>query len=225
MTKSKFQGQERDSVFLEVVIRQLHCAVEDREHTFSFQFLWLGFRSVTLEAERIAIGSKQLWPVATMGIVASRAALAERGLVQKMFLGILSPIRVAVQANAYGIRLRESGRFASVWAVAIRAVSHRAGMLNFRSFYFLGLFRMASGAQFLGAGLGQNHFAILCRLVADFALLLPERKMHEPLHQLGPIGLMRIVARKTVGFLERLVLVGFGKGAVFRVVTVQAKGG
>ena len=47
---------DRDDGHLrEVVLRQLHLAVEDRNHVLGFELLRLGIRSVALQAERVRI--------------------------------------------------------------------------------------------------------------------------------------------------------------------------
>ena len=59
--------------------------------------------------------------------------------------------------------------------------------------------------------------------MAGFALLFGEGIVHELLQQLGTIGLVRIMAFKTVSFTERLIPVRIDETAVFRVVTIKTK--
>ena len=164
---------------------------------------------MTLQAQRIAFGSQQFRPIPAVRLMASCAPLLERRLMQDVFLRFLGSIRVATQADTYGIRLRKSWRFSGVWAVAVGAISHGSGVLHLGTLNFLRLLCVAGRAHFFGAGLRQNNFAFLGRLMADFALFLGERQMHESLHQFWPFGLVRIVARQTIGLLEGLILVGF----------------
>jgi hypothetical protein len=96
-------------------------------------------------------------------------------------------------------------------------------MLHLGTLNLLSLLSVAGHAEFLGTCLRQNHFAVLGRLMADIALFLTKRQVHESLHQLRPVGLVRIVACQTIGFLERLILVSLDQRAVFNIMAIQAK--
>jgi hypothetical protein len=104
MAKSKSQREDWNFVLFEVVVRQLYRPVEDREHPLGFQFLWLRVWSMTLQAQRISIGSQQFGPVSAVRVVAYRTSLLERRLMQDVLLRFLGSIRVASQTDAYGIR-------------------------------------------------------------------------------------------------------------------------
>jgi hypothetical protein len=108
MAKSKSQREDWNFVLFEVVVRQLYRPVEDREHTLGFQLLRLRVWSMTLQAQRISIGSQQFGSVSAVRVVARRTTLLERRLMQDVLLRFLGPIRVASQTDAYGIRFWKS---------------------------------------------------------------------------------------------------------------------
>src|SRR3974377_2180387 len=140
--------------------------------------------------------------------MAGRAPLHIHRLVMHLFLRQVCYIRVAAQANAHWIRLRQSRVLAAMWVVAIRAIPHRPRMRHFRTFYLLCLFVMAHYADRFHVGLRQYHFSILRRGMAQIALFVGEWRVLESYHQLWRGGLVGIVALQAVCRRERLVLVG-----------------
>lgn len=69
------------------------------------------------------------------------------------FFGQVANVAVTAQADTYSVGLRQARLTAGVRAVAIRAISHCAGMLHFRRLDELGLVVMAGYAQRFGVGL------------------------------------------------------------------------
>ena len=109
--------------------------------------------------------------------------------------------------------------------VAVGAIARRAWVLHLRLRDLLGLVGVAGNAQVLGAGLGQDNFAILGWLVADIALLRRKRIVQERLHQLGSFRLVRIVARETIRRSEGLSLVSLDQTGIPGIVTIDAQRG
>ena len=96
MPTAVFQRQHRHFVLHEVVFRQFHRAVEDRDDMLCFKRLRLRIRSVTLEANAVRfLCSQQMLVLAAMGFMANRATFPERGLVQVRLLELIGLIRVA----------------------------------------------------------------------------------------------------------------------------------
>ena len=80
--------QEQYRNLLEIVFRQLDLAAEDRNQMFALQLLWLGVRTVALQAQLVGFGhAQQMLVVAAMRFVTYGAALLEHGLVVDGFLG------------------------------------------------------------------------------------------------------------------------------------------
>jgi hypothetical protein len=178
---------------------------------------------VALEAERITLRSQEFLLITTMWLMASRAALSKCGLVVYRLLRLFRLFGMAREANIHRIGLGESGRSASVRAVAIGAIPHGTRVLDLRTFNLLCLFLVTCDAQFTGARLRQDDFAVFRCLMADFALLFAERWMHESLHQFWPVGLVRVVTGQTIRLFERLILMRLRQIDVLYVVAIQAQ--
>jgi hypothetical protein len=103
------------------------------------------------------------------------------------------------------------------------AVALRTWMLNLGALNLLGLFVVAGDADSARVTLRQNNFAVLRWLMAAVAHLVLEGVVHEGLHQLGGLGLMRIVTLHAIRFCERLVLVLPLESGVLGIVTVDAE--
>ncbi len=82
---------------------------------------------------------------------------------------------------------------------------------------------MAGYAQRFGVRLGQYDLSILCRRMADFALLVGKWGMGEFCHQLGSGRLVRIMTAQAIRRLERLVLVRLLEFGVLHVMAAEAK--
>ncbi len=108
-------------------------------------------------------------------------------------------------------------------AVAIGAIRLCAGVLHFRGVNLLGLVGVASDANFLRRRLRQNHFAVFCRLVANITLLFGEGRVNECLHQLRPVGLVRIMALQAIRVFKWLVLMRLGEIRVLHVMAIEAQ--
>src|SRR3974390_1597998 len=117
--------------------------------------------------------------------VAGGAALLESGLMVHRLLAQIVDVAVTSQADTDRIGLRQSRIFAGMRAVAISAITRRAGMRNLGCVDCLGFFVVAGYANCLGISLRQNYFSVLCRRMAGFAGLRLERHMRELRHQLG----------------------------------------
>jgi len=217
------KGENRH--LFEIIFRQPNFPVEDGDYMLVIELGRLRrIRSVAFQAERVDFFSaQQVLVLAAVWLMARPATFLKRRLVQVLLFALLCLIRVARQANFHAVCLRQSRHIACVRTMAIRAVARSAGMLHFRAFYLLDLLRVTRCAELLGAGLSQNDFAVLRWLMADFALLFAKRQVDKPLHQLWPVRLVGVMASQTIGFLERLVLVGLSQGVVFRVVAVEAQ--
>ena len=112
---------------------------------------------------------------------------------------------------------------AGVRAVAVSAIPCCARVRNFGRLDQLGFIVMARYAQCLGVFLGKHHFSVLCRRMADFALLIGEWRMSEFRHQLGRCRLVRIVAAHAIGGFKGLILVRLLQGRILYVMAVDAK--
>src|ERR1017187_6179416 len=224
MASARLQRQNRHLV--EVVFRQFHSTIEDRDQVFALQLLWLGVGPVTLQAQRIGLaGPKQMFVIVAMRFMAGGATLFEGGLVYMQLLALLRLVAVTAQTNRNRVGFGESRRAAGVWVVAVRAIACRARMLYFRLRDLLCLVGMAGQAYLLDAGLSQDNLAILGGLVAGIARLRFKRIVHECLHQLGRFRLVRIVASKTIGLFERLSLVRLHQLGILHIVTIEAQRG
>ena len=216
------EGQWKD--LCEVIPRQFHFAVKDRHEFPILHHLRIRIRAVALQAEGVdVLGAQQFRVVASMSVMACSAPLSEGGFMVDSLFGLFRLFGMAGEADIHRIRFWESGRLAGVWIVAIDAIAHGTGMRHLGALDLLGLFVVAGDAEFLGAGLGQDHFAVLSWLVTEFTLLFAERYVHELLHQLGALGLVRIVAGQAIGLLKGLILMRLNQIAVFYVVTIQAE--
>ena len=162
-----------------------------------------------------------------MRLVAGRTTLLEGRLVQVLFRPQSCLVSVAAQAYVHGVWLRQPGGFGGMRIVTIRAIAHRSGMLNLG---FVDLFRLigvAGKAQLPWARRCQGDLAVLQWLVAGAAgaAAAIERRVHHGLHQLGTVRLVRIMALKTIGFRERLIVVRFLQRSIVAVVTIKAEPG
>ena len=217
------QGQHVRFVLVEVVFRQPHLAVEYRDQVLRFQPLRHGVLAVALEAKRIAFGPQQLRAGTPVRLVTDRTTLPKRGLVVNGLLLQIGHIGVATKANAYRIRLRQSGAFAGVRIVAIRAIPSSARMLYLGSLDQLRFIVVTRDTKRLHVTLRQDHLPVLRRFVANFAGLLSEWRVDELRHQLGRRRLMGIVASQAIGSAERLIAVRLLQARVLGIVTIEAK--
>jgi len=110
-----------------------------------------------------------------------------------------------------------------VGIMTIRAVPLRPRMLKLRRFNPCNLIGMTASAKSFNTFLREHNFAILGWLMAHIAKLLSEGRMYESLHELWPIGLVRVVATNAVGFSEGLPLMRFDQGRVCSIVAIEAK--
>src|SRR5437660_8425132 len=134
--------------FLEIILRQSHLALEDRDHVLALQFLRAGFRPVALEAKLVRTrGPQQVRVVSAMRFMAGRATLNERRLMHYGFLHLLGLIRMAGQASLHGIGLQESWRLSAVGVMAGDAIALRTGVLHLRRFDLLSLLLVARQAE------------------------------------------------------------------------------
>ena len=182
-----------DMLVSEVVLGQANLAVKDRGQMRVLDLRVDGRGAVTLGADIVAVGAKQLRALGAVRVVAGRASLSEGRLVQDFVL-LLGLIDVTIQADVDGIRLGESRRPSGMRVVAIGAVALRARMLKFRFLNFVSLVRVTSDTNVPDLRLRQHDFSVLGSFVADFAKLFAKGRMHERLHQLGLGGLMRCPA-------------------------------
>jgi hypothetical protein len=192
------QFESNDLFLRKVVFRKLHFAVEDRNRVTGLIGGVSDGCTVTFRAECIAIGAKELCPFSAMRIVARRAALLENRLMQYALVLQLLLISVAVETDVYRILLRISARLASVWIMTIRAVALCSWMWELGGFDPRSLIGMTAHAKSFNALLRKNNFAVLGWLVTDIAQFFSEGRMYEGLHQLWPIGLVRVVTANAV---------------------------
>jgi len=186
MSHAVLERQNRDLV--EVVLRQLHLAVKNRDQMLAFHCLWISVRTVALEAQRVGgARPQQVQVFAAMRFVTGSTSLLERRLVVHALLGEIGNVTVAAQADIHRIGLGKSRLPASVRAMATGAIARRSRMLHLCLLDELCLVGMASYAKRLGVGLCQHDFPILGRRVADFTLLVGEGRVHEFCHQLGSV--------------------------------------
>jgi hypothetical protein len=109
MSHAIFQFEPHDLLLDEVVLGDPNFAPEEREHVSTFQFLVSCSRAVTLHADRVSIGTQQLWAFAAVRVMACSTTLLKGGLVQDTLVLLICLIDVTVQANVDGIRLRKRG--------------------------------------------------------------------------------------------------------------------
>ena len=197
--------------------------MEYPHHVFPFNPCGLRVRPMTLEAKRVSLRAQQLGKVAAVGIVASRTALLECGLVQDPLAVQFGLVAVTGEAHIYRVRFEKAGRATSVRAVTIGAVTGGSGMLHLGRLDLPGLLLVATHAQFTDAGFGQHHFPILGRGVTGLALRFFEGLVDERLQELRAGGLVWVVATQTIGFLERQVTVGLGKSGLSHIVAIQSQ--
>ena len=207
----------------EIVFWQFHFAAENQRQVILGIDRWLCLGTMTLQTQSVSLGAQQLWMIAPVRIVAGRASLLERGLMQYLLAMQFGLIGVASQTHIHRVRLQKTWGSAGMRAVTIRAVSGCSRMLEGCGFYFLGLVRVADHAQFFDLDFDENDFAVLRRAVAGLTLLFCKRIMRELLQQLWTVGLMRIVAFKAIGFGERLIMVCFDQAFVLHIVTVETE--
>jgi len=183
MSAPKTQRQHHDFVLREVVLGKLHASVEDREHVIGLDLLRLRLRPMALQAQPIRrLCPQQVIVLAAVRLVARRATLLERRLMQRVLLGLLRLIAVAGQADIDRIGFGQARLTAGVRIVAVGAIPGRSRVRDFRLVNLIGFLRVAGNAQFFCAGCGQNDFAVLGCRVAGIARLVGERRMQELPH-------------------------------------------
>jgi hypothetical protein len=85
VSQAVFQGQ--NGYFTEVVFRQFHLAIEDRDQVLAFHFLRTGVGPVALEAKRIHVRlAQQMRVVATVRLVAGGASQVRGRLMHVLLL-------------------------------------------------------------------------------------------------------------------------------------------
>jgi hypothetical protein len=180
------------------------------------------------EAQAIdIIRAQQVRISASMGLMANRASLPIRWLVQNT-LDLVSACLalVAALASCHRTRLYESGVFAGVRVVTGGTVALGSGVLNLCSIDLLTLLVVARKAQPLRIGLRQFDFSGGSGFMASrTGRLVLERLVFMRLHQLRRFRLVRIMALCAIRIRKRLTIVRFRQLVVFRVVTVSAQGG
>src|SRR5208283_3316290 len=113
---------------------------------------------------------------------------------------------------------------AGMGTVAVGAISGRSRMLYFSGFDQFAFIVMAGHAKRLDIRLRQHHLSILRRSVTDLALLVGKGRMHEFCHELGSIGLVRIVATHAIGRSKRLILMCFLQVGALYVMAIHTQG-
>ena len=218
--------QRQDCHLEEVILGQFHLAIEDRHQVLFFELGGSRIRTVALQAQLVlALGAQQFRVFSAMRLVAGRATLFIRRLVYMPFLLQFGLIAVAAQAGGHRIGTNEARRLTRVRAMAIRAIALRAGMLYLGARDLLGLLVVAGHAQFLDAGGGEHHLAVLGRLMAGVAGFRLKGAVQERPHQLWRGRLMRIVAGEAIRLFDRLALMGLRDLRVLGIVTFRAERG
>lgn len=103
MSDACLQGQADH--LREVVLRQFHLAVEDQSQVILRIDRWLCLWTMTLEAEGISFGAQKLGMITPVRIMAGRASLLERRLMQNLLAVEFRLIGVAGQTDVDRIRL------------------------------------------------------------------------------------------------------------------------
>ena len=183
--QSKPQRQHRYLVLRVVVLGQLYLAVEDRKKVVRIIPLRHRIRPMALQAKRISLRPQQVIDIPSVRRMACRASLRKRRLMMRRLLPQIVDVRMASQADAHGVRLRQPRKLAPVRAVAVRAVAHRPRMRNLGSFNHLRLVVVAGHAKRLDVFLRQYHFPVFGWRMANVALFVGKRRMQEFCHQLG----------------------------------------
>jgi len=145
--------------------------------------------------------------------------------VQVLFLGLLGLVGVAGQAHRDWVGLHEARSFAGVRVMAIGAITLGSRVLNLCRGDLLRLIVVAHHAQGLHILLRQHYLPFFGRLMAGVALLTLKGVVQERLHQLGRLGLVRVVALKAVGFVDGLIPVRLDHRRIFHIVTVETQSG
>ena len=122
--------QRQTNHLYEVILRQLHFAIEDQSQVILGVQSRLGIRAVTLQAKCIAFCAQQFGMIAPVGIMTGSASLLERGLVQYLLAMQLGLIRVTNQADIDRVGFQKTGGSAGVRTVAVCAISGSTFMLN-----------------------------------------------------------------------------------------------
>lgn len=223
MPKSILQVELHRVLGCEIVLRKLDLSVEDGDCVCVLQLGMGGTGAMTLRTHAVAFRPEELRMFPAVGIVASCATLLKSRLVENFLVSLLRLIDVTIQADINGVGLGKGARFSSMWIVAVGAIALSSGMLELRLLNLVGLLGMTPGANVFDLRLSQNDFSVLGRLMADFAQLLAEGRMHESLHQLGLEGLMGIVTGQAIGFAKGLPIVCLDQACVASVVTFKTK--
>src|SRR5208283_1313616 len=212
---------DHDAVLLVIILRQFNLPIEDSQHIFSFQLLWLRVGTMALQTERAALRPEQLGTVAAVGLVTGCASLRKRRLVMNRLLLQLGQVGVAGQAGVNGIGLDESRSLPGVRIVASGAIALRPGMLHLGFFDFFRLLTVAREAYGFGISLRQNDLTVPRCGVAGVALSTRKGWMRVGLHQLRLGRLMRVVTLHAIRRSERLPLVRLDQVRGRRIVTVE----
>ena len=181
---------------------------------------------MAFEAYRIGfLGAQQVIVVAAMGLMADRAALLKRRLMDVCLLELVRLLAVAGQTGADRIRMQEARSFAGMGIMASHAFSLSSGMRHLGLVDLLHLIAVTGGAERSGVGVGQHNFAVLRRLVADLAGPVGKWRMDKLLHQLRLRRLVRIVALRTCGRGKRLSAMSLDQGLILDIVAIDAERG
>lgn len=209
MAQAISQWQSRTLVLDEVIFGQLYLPIEDGEHVLGFERLLPALGAVALEAQiiDIALRAQQFLIVAAMGFVTGAAALIKRGLMVHGFLGEVTDVTVAAEADADGVGFWQRWIGAGVGVVAVGAIAGRSRVLHLGGVDQLCLVVMAGDTNLFCTRLRKDNLAVFGRGVAHVAAFVGEGWMHKLRHKLGRGGLVRVVAPEAIGGRERLTLV------------------
>ena len=178
MSPSILQRQDHDLVLGEVIVGQLHRAVEDGDQVLGLRASWAANRDRgtpgTTNLRSLARSRCSI--VSAVRLVTGGASLLERGLMQMRLLHLVALFGVAGQASVHRIGLEESRSAAGVRIVASRAVALRARMLHLGLLDLLRLLAVTGHADRFGLRLCQDDLAVLRRLVAGIARLRLRRE-------------------------------------------------
>lgn len=225
MPEAKTERQDGHLVFLVIVFGQANSAVEDGQQVFRVVALGRRVGAVALEAESISLGAQEMIVLSAMRRVANGTALTEGRLVMHGLFEQVGNIAVAAETDIHAVGFRQSRLTAGVGIVAVSAIAGSAGMLYLGGLDLLAFVVVAGEAQRLCVGLCEYNLTVFGRRVACVAAIPLERSVLELGHQLGRVGLVRIMALHAVGLRERLVIVRFLELLVVGVVAVETKGG
>jgi hypothetical protein len=133
----------------EVIVRQFHAAIEDRNGVRVLAWRRLGIRRMALETEAVeSFRAKQMVIFAAVRFVTGAAAVPERRLV-KVLLGHLKLglSGMTPGAGTYRIRTQKTGFVPRMRVMAVDAITLRSRMLHLRVLHLFCDFLMAREAK------------------------------------------------------------------------------